>query len=211
MNDDRRLLGRITPRATLAGRIGHTPVQIVDLSLRGSCVAHNEPLPIGASCVLTFLWDEHPIEATCEIVRSRLALTREGNAKFQTGLRIIEASNGSGPLIRQLICWHVTRALEEQLADARGLPPPPDLTSAPVEDIYIRCELLRGTWRRVMTHVSEQPALGFTVRASEPPAGIERLCATYLLSDRDMRRLIQKMAAASLESDLVVPARWFQP
>lgn len=211
MNDDRRHLGRITPRAMIPGRIGLTPVQIVDLSLRGSRVAHRDPLPIGSSCVLTFRWEEGAIEASCEIVRSRLAPVSSGHPQFHTGLRIIAAANGSEALLRQLICWHVTRALDEQLADARGLPPPPDLALQPREDIYLRCELLRGRWRKVMTHSPDQPPIGFTVRAAEPPRNVERLCQTYLVSDREMRWLIQAMAAASLEEDVIVPVRSYQP
>lgn len=110
-----------------------------------------------------------------------------------------------------MIYWHVTRALDEQRADARGLPPPPDLMVEPLEDIYIRCELLRGTWRKVMTHAAEQPATGFTVRASEPAQSIDRLCSTYLLSDRDTRQLIQRIAASSLEPDPMIPLRSYQP
>lgn len=210
MSDDRRLLGRITPRATLTGRIGHTPVRIVDLSLRGSRVAHTDALPIGTTSVLSFQWEDWKIEASCEIVRSRYAPTRSGLPQFLTGLRIIEAANGSAALLRQLICWHVTRALEEQIADARGLPPPPASDAALAEEVYIRCELFRGIWRRVTTHSPRQPPVGFTIRATEPPAEVDCLWKTYVFSDRDTRQLIQRMAAATLESE-PVPLRLFEP
>lgn len=210
MGDDRRLLGRITPRVTLAGRVGHTPVRIVDLSLRGSRVAHTDALPLGTTGLLSFRWEEGTIEASCEIVRSRYAPTRSGLPQFLTGLRIIEAAHGSAALLRQLICWHVTRALNEQIADARGLPPPPECSVEPPEEVYIRCELFRGMWRKVTTHSPAQPAVGFTIRVTESPASVDCLLNTYVFSDRDTRQLIQRMAAASLECE-PAPLRLYHP
>jgi hypothetical protein len=212
VDDDRRHLGRITPRAPLEGRVGRTPVRILDISLRGSRVAHEEPLPVGQTCLLTFKWDERAIEAWCEIVRSRLhAFARSGHPEFHTGLRIVEAPNGSAPVLRQLISWHVTKALDEQKADAHGEAPLDELESAPVENVFIRCELLRGTWRRVTTSDPQQPAVGFTVRASEPVPSVERLCRVYERTDADGRRLIQRMAAVSLGSDSTLPQRRYVP
>lgn len=212
VDDDRRHLGRVTPRAPLRGRVGRTPVRILDISLRGSRVAHEEPLPVGETCLLTFLWEERAIEAWCEIVRSRLhAFARSGHPEFHTGLKIVEAPNGSAPALRQLISWHVTRALDEQKADAHGEPLPADLEPPPVENVFIRCELLRGCWRKVTTSDPQQPAVGFTIRASEPVPSIERLCRVYERTDTDGRRLIQRMAAVSLGSDAAVPQRRYVP
>jgi len=212
VDDDRRHLGRITPRAPLEGRVGRTPVRILDISLRGSRVAHEEPLPVGQTCLLTFKWDERSIEAWCEIVRSRLhAFARSGHPEFHTGLRIVEAPNGSAPVLRQLISWHVTKALDEQKADAHGEAPLDELESAPVENVFVRCELLRGCWRRVTTSDPQQPAVGFTVRASEPVPSVERLCRVYERTDADGRRLIQRMAAVSLGSDSTLPQRRYVP
>ena len=212
VDDDRRHLGRITPRAPIEGRVGRTPVRILDISLRGSRIAHEDPLPVGETCLLTFNWDERSIEAWCQIVRSRLhAFARSGHPEFHTGLKIVEAPNGSAPALRQLISWHVTRALDEQKADAHGEPPPNDLEPPPIENVFVRCELVRTTWRRVTTSDPQQPAVGFTVRASEPVPSIERLCRVYERTDADGRRLIQRMAAVSLGSDATVPQRRYVP
>jgi hypothetical protein len=211
-DDDRRHLGRITPRAPLEGRVGRTAVRILDISLRGSRIAHEEPLPVGETCLLTFRWDEQPVEAWCQIVRSRLhAFARSGRPEFHTGLRIVEAANGSAPKLRQLITWHVSQALDEQKADAHGVPPPADLEPQELENVFIRCELQRGTWRRITTSDPQQPAAGFTVRANEPPNGVVRLCRVYERTDSDGRRLIQRMAAVSLGSDAAAPRRRYEP
>ena len=212
LDDDRRNLGRITPRAPLQGRIGRTAVRILDISLRGSRIAHEEPLPVGETCLLTFRWEERPIEAWCEIVRSRLhAFARSGHPEFHTGLRIVEAPNGSAPALRQMISWHVTRALDEQKADAHGEPPVDADEPQPVENVFIRCELLRGIWRKVTTSDPQQPPIGFTIRASEPVPSIDRLCRVYERTDSDGRRLIQRMAAVSLGSDAAGAARRYVP
>lgn len=180
--------------------------------MRGSRIAHEEPLPVGETCLLTFRWEERPIEAWCEIVRSRLhAFARSGHPEFHTGLRIVEAPNGSAPALRQLISWHVTRALDEQKADAHGEPPVDADEPQQVENVFIRCEFLRGTWRKVTTSDPQQPAIGFTIRASEPVPSIDRLCRVYERTDTDGRRLIQRMAAVSLGSDAAGAPRRYVP
>lgn len=212
MDDDRRHLGRITPRAPIEGRIGRTPVRILDISLRGSRIAHEEPLPVGHTCMLTFQWDNTSIEACCEIVRSRLhAFARSGHPEFHTGLRIVEAPNGSAVSLKHLISWHVMRALAEQKADAHGEPPPEELAPAPIENVFVRCEFMRGRWRKVTTSDPQQPDLGFTIRASEPSYSVDRLCRVYEHTDADGRRLIQRLAAVSLGNDAALPQRRYVP
>ncbi len=114
-------------------------------------------------------------------------------------------------MLREMICWHVTRALDAQIADAHGEPPPADLDSPEVDRVFIRCEFIRGIWRRVTTADPQQPPYGFTVRASEPPKNIERLIRTYEGSDTETRKLIQRIAAVSLGNDATLPNRSYTP
>jgi hypothetical protein len=210
--EERRVLGRVTPRSGLAGRIGHTTVRILDISLRGSLVAHDEPLSVGSTAILMFPWEGTPIEARCEIVRSRVAPPiHSSSARFHTGLRIVDLPEGSVPLLRQMILWHVSRALEEQIADARGVSPPPSPAACEQAPLYVRCDLTRGSWRRRYTSATEQPEVGFTVRASESYKDILCLCDTYRSGDREVRDLVQLMAAVSLEDEPSFAVRSFQP
>lgn len=198
-DDDRRLLARVTPPKALAGRIGHVSIRVIDISLHGLRIAHHEALNVGALSPVSFHWDDQIIEASCEVVRSRLHASSRDGLEFHSGLRIVEPTSGSASLLRQLVCWHVTRALERNRADARGEPAPhADPDPEPATRLYLRCVLIRGAWRRIVTTEPDQPSLGFTIAANESPLNVDRLCDCYLLSDRETRQLIRTMAAASL-------------
>jgi len=202
-DDDRRLLARVTPPQALAGRIGHVSIRIIDISLHGLRIAHHEALNVGALSPVSFHWGEQTIEASCEVVRSRLFSSSRDGLEFHSGLRIVEPASGSASLLRQLVCWHVTRALERNRADAHGEPQPhadpdPDPNPQPATRLYLRCVLIRGAWRRIVTTDPDQPSLGFTVAANESPLNVDRLSDCYLLADRETRQMIRKMAAASL-------------
>jgi hypothetical protein len=106
----------------------------------------------------------------------------------------------------------VARALDEQKANARGIP------SAAVQAFqtgkgtdFLRCELVDGTWRRTTTGRPEQPANGFTISAEEERDQVEMLCQTFETADAAGRKLIQTMAEMSISKSEGVPTRRYNP
>ena len=55
--DDRRQYGRVTPVQRIRGTVGNTIVYVLEVSLAGAKVAHQDPLPaVGGTSILTFEW-----------------------------------------------------------------------------------------------------------------------------------------------------------
>jgi hypothetical protein len=156
---------------------------------------------------------------------------KEGGTVYQSGLSFVEYIGEARHSLEQVVESLVVRSLAEQVANARGLGPVLERempvfrsgvvvgTDGEVDPIasvttrlgasklalergFIRCTLLHGRrWERKWTTSSEQPADGFTMRASESAEGVERLCETYLRGNADDRRLIRLMAQMSVEPD----------
>src|SRR5688572_27602522 len=56
--DDRRQNGRVTPTQRIRGMVGNVPIYVLDLSLAGVRVAHQDQLPaIGQTATLVFEWE----------------------------------------------------------------------------------------------------------------------------------------------------------
>ncbi len=191
-------------------------VYIIDLSLSGARIAHQGTLPPpGRECVLTFEWEHHPIELRCEITRNtleRLAKNASEKSLYHAGLRIIDADQESRDALRTMIAALVARALDEQKANARGIPAEAAQcfqTGKGTE--FLRFELLNGSWRRTATTRPEQPAHGFTISAAEDREHIEMLCHTFANSDEPGRKLIKLMAELSISQSEGVPTRRYTP
>jgi hypothetical protein len=191
-------------------------VYLVDASVEGIRVAHQGAIPaVGQSCRVSFDWEGQAIELDCQVIHNslfRLAKSAEEKSIYHAGLRISNAIGDSRTVMRKLVADCVARALDEQKANARGIP------SAAVQAFqtgkgtdFLRCELVDGTWRRTTTSRPEQPANGFTISAEEERDQVEMLCQTFETADAAGRKLIQTMAEMSISKSEGVPTRRYNP
>lgn len=210
--DDRRQFGRVTPVQRVRGAVGTVPVYVVDVSLAGVRVAHQEPLPdVGATSVLTFEWEGRTYSGPCEVRRTKLekpAKSKFDKALYHTGLFLMKTDPESHALLREIVHASVARALDEQKANAYGVPATAALSfQTGSGDEYIRCEIRHKAWVKTSTRDPQQPEHGFTISNSEPPSKIAMLCRAYELGDTDGRRLIRTFAALSISKSEGIPTR----
>lgn len=202
----------------LRGTIDGVKVFLVDVSLNGVRVMHQEDVgSVSSECVLRAEWDGHSMLLHCTIVRT--AMHRPANRKgertlYHSGLAIDHAAAGSARTLQRLVEHHVERALDEQKANARGIPPPLAAQSMQTgtSTTYVRHEYVMGRWREVMTAISNQPDNGFTICATTTPAEVDMLRRAYetATTAADMA-MIRRMAALSVSAAEVVQARRYTP
>ncbi len=191
------------------------PVNLIDLSLAGARIVSDARFSPGSEHELTFDWNEHSARITCSVVRCSLysfAKAPGEKSLYQSGLRFSETIGDSDRTLRELIGSYVIRALDEQKANARGLPPLGQYAHIVGKgDRYRRCELVDGKWRRIDTTRSEQPLNGFTISADISPYYIDLLCQTYQLTDEEGKKLTQTLAQLSISKAEGVPTRRYLP
>lgn len=179
-------------------------------------MAHQGTLPaVGNPCRVEFAWEGHPIELDCEVVHNtlfKLAKASGEKSIYHAGLRITQATGDSRNALRHLVSDCVARALDEQKANARGIPATAaqSFQTGKGND-FLRCELVNGAWRRTSTNRPEQPANGFTISAEEDRMQVEMLCQTFETADAAGRKLIQTMAEMSISKTEGVPTRRYTP
>ena len=237
-----RRVQRVHLAQPLVARLGATQVVLVDISVLGARVEHHVPLAAGAFTRLTFDWEARPVVLDCRIVRSRLerfSVGAEGLTVYHSGLEFDRVSAEDKAHLKLMIGRFISRALEEQKLNARGVLPLHDVERMPIfrfggqltanakdkgtgtmllptsrvakETGYICYNLENNTWRRKRTHDPGQPNEGFTISADEDHSQAELLCDAYARSDRDGRRLIQLFAQLSIvEGEGISPGR-FEP
>ena len=237
-----RRVQRIRLAQPIVGRLGSTQVVLVDLSVLGARVEHHLPLAAGAFSKLTFQWDDRPLTLECRIVRSRLERFQAGAnglTVYHSGLEFDRLPAATTAELKRIIGSFITRALEEQKLNARGVLPQHDVERMPIfrfggqlsanakekdfgsmllptsrvakETGYVCYAFDDRNWRRKRTHDPGQPPNGFTISADEDHTQAELLCDAYMRSDSDGRRLIQLFAQLSIvEGEGVSPTR-FQP
>lgn len=239
-----RRLQRVHLAQPLVARLGATHVVLVDISLMGARVEHHVPLIAGAFSKLSFRWDDLDIEVSCRIARSRLerfSAGADGMTIYHSGLEFESPAAEMRGRLKAMIGRFITRALEEQKLNARGVLPEHDVSQMPIfrfggqltandqdkqvpgsallptsrvakETGYICYALENNTWRRKRTHDPGQPLNGFTISANEDHAQVELLCEAYQRTDWDGRRLIQLCAQLSvMEGEDAVIAGRFEP
>ena len=111
-----------------------------------------------------------------------------------------------------MIAALVARALDEQKANARGVPAAAAQcfqTGKGTE--FLRFELINGAWRRTATTRPDQPVQGFTISADENREHIEMLCHTFQNADEPGRKLIKMMAELSISKAEGIPTRRYTP
>jgi hypothetical protein len=214
--DDRRQFGRVTPVQRIRGTVGKVVVYVLDVSLAGARVAHQEPLPpVGGTAVLTFEWDGRRFSANCEVRRTRTekpARSQFEKPLYHSGLFITSKDESAQAILREIVQACVARAMDEQRANAMGIPAvaAQSVQTGKGEEL-LRCELRNGKWTRTPTRDPQQPAEGFTVSASELPSKIEMLCRAYESGDADGRRLIRTFSSLSISKSEGIPTRRYNP
>ena len=191
------------------------PVRIVDLSLNGARIVSEARFSPGSEHELKFDWSERNARLAVTVVRCTLysfAKAPGEKSLYQTGLRIKETIGNADRVVRELIASYVIRALEEQKANALGIPPlGPYAYVEGKGDRFRRCELVDGKWRRSETTRSDQPENGFTISADIPPYYVDLLCQTYQLTDEEGRHLTQTLAQLSISKAEGIPTRRYLP
>lgn len=221
-SSDRRHFQRLHFEESIAGQFGSSEVEILDLSLQGARVLETQPTHPGRRADLRFRWLDRVIAIPSEVVRCKFERQSGGGRAnlYGCGLRYVEPDGAGARQLREIISEQVLRALEEQIANARGsfIPladrmtifrsldilttRPPSLQRHRIpgfERAYVSCALTERGWRTMASSESAQPGEGFTVLALEDPKHVELLCATYQKSDAQTRRMIRMLAELSLE------------
>lgn len=209
--DRHRRIERVTLQQPVPALVDGEHVFVVDASTRGVRLMHSSLFPRGAECDVAFEWNGRPIEFTAQ---QRWTKLQRGASKsgYQSGFEIAAIDNRSNAALRTLIESYVARALEEQKANARGIPP---LEARPMEsaraELFMRHELVHGVWRKIPTTDARQPLTGFTVPSTESMHQVDLLRAAYAAADASMRDMIRKLAELSIEHPEDMPARRYKP
>ena len=213
---DRRQFGRVTPVERIRGSIGGVTVFVVDLSLNGLLVAHQDALPgIGETCAMALQWQGRRVTLRCEVRRTfvaKAAKTLLERTLYHTGLMVVARDETADATLREIIAAAVTRALDEQKANANGIPAvaAQSFQTGKGDDL-LRCELGPRGWKKTRTTDRAQPINGFTVSAEEDVAKVEMLCRAYESGDLEGRKLIRTFASLSISRSEGVPTRRYAP
>lgn len=227
----------------LLARLGSAKVVLVDVSVLGARVEHHVPLLAGSHTTLSFTWDGTEITSSCRIVRSRLerfSVGTDGLTVYHSGLEFETMTTAARERLKAMIGRFITRALEEQKLNARGVMPEHDADRMPIfrfggqltanpkdkqpaapsflpvarmvkETGYVCYALEHNQWRRKRTHDPGQPHDGFTISAAEDHSQAELLCDAYQRSDPAGRRMIQLLAQLSIVEGEGPSAARFEP
>jgi hypothetical protein len=214
--DERRQFGRVTPMQRIRGMVGNVVVYVLDVSLAGVKVAHQDPLPeIGKSAALTFEWEGRRFTGLAEVRRTKLEKapkTKYDKPLYHSGLLITPSDALANQLIRDIIKACVERAEDEQRANAEGIPAVAASSFQTGKgDAFVRCELRTTGWVRSDTKDPQQPMNGFTISAHEAPQKVAMLCRTWEIGDSEARRLIKTFAALSISKAEGIPTRRYVP
>jgi hypothetical protein len=226
-----RRVQRIHLAQPIVARLGASKVVVVDVSVLGARVEHHTPLVAGSHSRLVFEWEGEEIAADCRIARSRLerfSVGADGLTVYHSGLEFDSLDGESSATLKRMIGAYISRALEEQKLNARGVLPQHDPARMPIfrrggqltanssevaegaggsalptarmvkDSGYICYHLDNNSWRKKRTHDPGQPLEGFTISALEDHSQADMLCDAYQRSDRDGRKLIQLFAQLSI-------------
>lgn len=213
---ERRRYERVRLLEPLPGRVGNARVFIMELGISGMRLAHQAALPRqGKIFKVEFEWEARALEFECEVVHNdlhKLAKSDKEKSTYHAGAHFVRAVGESAVILRKIVIEHVERALDEQRANARGIPAKAAhafQTGASKE--FIRCQLVNGDWRRMTSTRVDQPNNGFTVSAEEDKAQIEMLCEAYAAGDESTRKMIRAMSEASVGTADGIPTRKYTP
>lgn len=211
----RRGIARVSLLQPLPGKVGDERAFVVNASLSGFCVAHQEWIgDMGDLVRLSFEYDGFTIRAQCELRWTRVhRLAGAGRkATHHSGLQIADISQESSHALIELVEVHVVRALDEQRANAKGVPAiAAQSYQTGAAKQFVRHEFHAGTWKETNTPEPKQPHNGFTLAADVTPTEVKMLRVAYETGAPASRTMIRDLAAASISTPDGIPTRKFMP
>ncbi len=209
-------LQRITLTEQLMGTAEGQKALVIDISLSGVLIAHQFPSDIGRTVRLRFDWRGEATIADCEVMRSKLHAppVRAGaRAVYRSGVAFMRFIDGSESILRSMIAELVTRALDEQKANARGIPPnmASSIQTGRRSRGYLTLRMVGGAWQRLESVHAVHPEDGFTISIEEDPAQIDLLCEAWERVGPAHRNMIREMARMSIANQDGIPARRYEP
>ena len=209
---NRRRVERVHMVSPLPAEVRGERVFILDASLRGFRIAHEKPFGRAETIPLHFDFEGERISADCHVVRTTTErVGREGAERtiHHSGLEIL---SDPPPALRKFIEFHVARALDEQKANARGIPPLVFSTAQTGKGMrFVRHEWIGGAWRQLPTSDPKQPRHGFTVSEDLTDAEVRMLQETWQRGDFSARDMLRKMAEISISNPDGIPTRRYMP
>jgi len=198
------------------GDFAGMPVLVTELSVSGARIRHEQRLPSGSMQTMRVPWDQGgTVRVYAHVIRStvvRLAKREGESSLYDTGLKIAPVDEVSQDILRDVIASYVIRAINEQVANAHGIPPLAAYSyQTGKTDRYRRCQLVAGSWRKTETDLPDQPPDGFTISTEVDPFSVDLLCRTWQVCDAEGRRLTQLLAELSISKAEGVPTRRYLP
>jgi hypothetical protein len=210
---ERRRYQRITFPRPVAAKYGSDKAFLVDISVSGARIAHQGELSPGSRNKINFDWEGSEISFECEVIRCAMdkkATDSSGKPIYQSGVHFVRAIGQSAAYLRGMIAQFVMRALDEQKANARGIPPRAATFQSGIKEVaYVTYRYVRNEWQKAESKSPQQPLDGFTVSAKEDPMQVDMLCKTYESSDFAGRKMIRQLAEMSITD--TVPTRRYSP
>ncbi|HXG58694.1 MAG TPA: PilZ domain-containing protein [Thermoanaerobaculia bacterium] len=191
MTEQKRNAERLPLPVPFEATAGTLPVRVVEISLIGCRIEHEERLPIGGALQLRFTWRGKEIVVPARVARMEVRALSAKGAKYESGLKF--ASNtGEAPAVLQSL---VSSYVEES---PKPVPDPfvraPFLRYDDEEELsrpYVECSLIGGKWHRRYVSRPKQPVEGFTTIIPSDEKELDLLCRTYEMADPETRRLIR--------------------
>lgn len=194
MIDERREYQRLNLTKPLDGWFGDYAVELVDVSVSGAQIVHQDPLPDGSRGLLRFTWRGEDIELTAEVARtmgqrSGLVFVDDSSMLRQhieiSALELLRAreANATGDRARNVIGDETLTAASAGARALRG---------------YLVYELNDHQWTCRVALEPTQPANGFTVAANESEEQIDLLRKTFESGGEEERKMTRMIAQLSV-------------
>ncbi|HUR80679.1 MAG TPA: PilZ domain-containing protein [Thermoanaerobaculia bacterium] len=193
MNDERREYQRLNLTEPLDAWFGDFTVRLVEVSMAGAQIEHDEPIPQGARGQLRFYFRGTEVEI--------LSVTARLIEPGRSGLHFLEESE----MLRALIVASAADMIRAIEANARGdraanVIGDETLTAAWHRPIagFVEWTFDDGRWSARPCRVCDQPENGFTISAAEAEDQVELLRRTYESGDDEARQMTRTLAELSI-------------
>lgn len=198
MDRDRRKAERSTLPDPLPVRIGLTTGRVLDLSIIGARVEHEEKLTVGALVDLEL----RGVRFKGRVARSEISGRKGGVLVYQSGVHFPELDPAASGLISSILRGG-KEAQPEPPAAVAPSPAPGGGGSMflPVDDEetmpYIMLRFRDSRWSKHYTATPQQPEDGLTISRDQAKE-IDMLQRTYETADPETRRMMRIAMAAQL-------------